>query len=280
MQKAKLLQDSSRGEIEIYLHLSKLDLDFNQEKIFKDLLSKKGHPLRFDFYIPEYNLCIEFQGKQHYEFVTDFFSTKEEFEYYLENDRNKVSYCREKNINLLTIKYTKFSSIKSIIDNKLFKIEKVKGFEGLFNKKTKAQSKKIKEDFKAKRYIKRLRTKFKTLIYIEDLKTLENELINYRRDLHGQAKGACTCLIKDVDKKIKKVFSESFSEKEKTIFKEQKKQESEDSKLKEIDIQSTTIEKKPAKKKKESKYTKEGKLKIKITPPKPQTYYDNLEFYR
>ena len=68
-------------------------------------------PLPFDFYIPQYNLCIEFDGKQHF-IPTDFKSnsTEEEklkyFELVQMRDNIKTDYCKNNNINLLRIKYT------------------------------------------------------------------------------------------------------------------------------------------------------------------------------
>jgi hypothetical protein len=53
----------------------------------------KIKPLPFDFYLPSHNLCIEFNGKQHYEhnhfFVTEkgFEELKERDEKYLESDK-------------------------------------------------------------------------------------------------------------------------------------------------------------------------------------------------
>ena len=43
-----------------------LNIKYEEQKTFEGL--KYIGKLRFDFYLPDYNLCIEFQGKQHYEF--------------------------------------------------------------------------------------------------------------------------------------------------------------------------------------------------------------------
>lgn len=58
----------------------------------------------FDFYLPELNSIIEFNGKQHYEAVP-FFGGEPKFEKTVERDLIKEQYCKEKKIKLITIKY-------------------------------------------------------------------------------------------------------------------------------------------------------------------------------
>lgn len=55
---------SSRGEKIISTILEEKSIPFEKEKTFEGLRYKL--PLRFDFYLPTYNLCIEFNGSQHY----------------------------------------------------------------------------------------------------------------------------------------------------------------------------------------------------------------------
>ena len=68
--------------------------------------------LLFDFYLPSYNVCIEFQGEQHYKI--DFHMqvgklSKEEATKALllqqRRDQIKRNYCKEHTIALLEIKY-------------------------------------------------------------------------------------------------------------------------------------------------------------------------------
>lgn len=71
--------------------------------------------LRFDFYLPDYNICIEYDGKQHFESI-DWFGGKNSF---LENqirDKIKNEWCVENNINLIRISY------KDNIEDKLKQI--------------------------------------------------------------------------------------------------------------------------------------------------------------
>lgn len=71
---------------------------------------------RFDFYLPEYNLMIEYDGMQH--FVDGCFG-KESLKDIQKRDTIKTHYCEENNINLLRIPYYQRDSIEEIINNHL-----------------------------------------------------------------------------------------------------------------------------------------------------------------
>lgn len=77
----------------------------NREKTFEDCVNtKKGkycRPLKFDFYLPELNTLIEYDGEQHFRPSKKFGGEK--FETTLENDKIKNEYCRKNNINLIRI---------------------------------------------------------------------------------------------------------------------------------------------------------------------------------
>lgn len=61
--------------------------------------------LYFDAYFPEHNLLFEYNGEQHYKYV-DFFEKDEiSFKNRQYRDDIKVQYCKDRNINLLIIKY-------------------------------------------------------------------------------------------------------------------------------------------------------------------------------
>ena len=91
--------------------LESKNIDFEMQKTFKDLKDKK--PLRFDFYLPKYNYCIEVDGSQPDEIVPfsyDGMSRKEylKSEKALEklnstklHDKMKEEYCNNKNIKLI-----------------------------------------------------------------------------------------------------------------------------------------------------------------------------------
>lgn len=88
------------------------DIDYFYEYRFPDRKNKSL--LWFDFWIPKYNLIIEFQGEQHYKPV-ELFGGKEGFEYRKKLDKIKVEYCLKTNKKLLTISYLDFRKIKNIL---------------------------------------------------------------------------------------------------------------------------------------------------------------------
>ena len=90
----------SKLEIMISNFLTENNINFFREQKFNWLLSPKGHKLKLDFYIPEYNVAIECQGVQHFKQI-DFFGGKDDYEYALERDEYKLKLCRENNVKLL-----------------------------------------------------------------------------------------------------------------------------------------------------------------------------------
>ena len=103
----------SQGELKIINTLNNFNIKFIEEKKFKDCKYKSYLP--FDFYLPELDICIEYDGKQHYEFVEHFHRTIEEF--YLRQllDKIKNNYCFVKKIKLIRIPYWKINEIDDII---------------------------------------------------------------------------------------------------------------------------------------------------------------------
>jgi very-short-patch-repair endonuclease len=87
----------------------------NREKMFQDCTNTKTgrycRPLRFDFFIPEMNTIIEYDGEQHFRSSTKYGGEK--FETTQKNDKIKNQYCLKKGINLIRIHYRhKASKIK------------------------------------------------------------------------------------------------------------------------------------------------------------------------
>ena len=79
-----------------------------------------GRSLSYDFYLPKYNLLVEFQGQQH-EKPIDFEGSGEEnarqrFEKQQEHDRRKNSYCLANNISLYRIPYWEIKNLKAPTD--------------------------------------------------------------------------------------------------------------------------------------------------------------------
>lgn len=62
-----LFKGQSLFEQQILFYLNTNGYKVESQKTFDSCLSNTGKPLRFDFYLPEYNLLIEADGNQHYD---------------------------------------------------------------------------------------------------------------------------------------------------------------------------------------------------------------------
>lgn len=93
----------SSGEKYVEQLLNEFHIDFDQQVKLPGCAYKK--PLRFDFYLPEENIAIEVNGRQHYEAI-DFFGGEEAFEDTKIRDKIKAEYCMANNIRLLVLPYT------------------------------------------------------------------------------------------------------------------------------------------------------------------------------
>jgi len=103
------LHGESHGEREISIILNNKKIIYERQKKFKTCKDKKELP--FDFYLPEYNLCIEYDGKQHFE--SGFFGEKA-FIMTQKHDQIKNIFCEENNIEIIRIKYN--DNIKDNLD--------------------------------------------------------------------------------------------------------------------------------------------------------------------
>lgn len=92
--------NKSKGEILIENLLEQLKIDFIPQHKFPDC--KYIHSLQFDFYLPKYNLGVEYDGKQHREPV-EIFGGEEAFKDNQIKDKIKNDYCLKNKINLLRI---------------------------------------------------------------------------------------------------------------------------------------------------------------------------------
>lgn len=105
----------SKGEQRIIDFLVSECIAFRREWFFNGCYSTKTrHLLYFDFFLPEYNLVIEYDGSQHY--------SKEKSENEKVNDYTKTAYCMKNRINLLRIKYSDFDNVETLICQKVDKI--------------------------------------------------------------------------------------------------------------------------------------------------------------
>ena len=92
----------SHGEKTIENFLIENKIQFNSQKKFADCRDKL--PLSFDFYLPELNIAIEYQGRQHYEAI-EHFGGEKRLHLQRHHDWLKRKYCKDNNIILITISY-------------------------------------------------------------------------------------------------------------------------------------------------------------------------------
>jgi len=137
--------DYSKGEIRIgnYLNYKEFIKIFQEDydelnnkynnnyyiaqKKFNGLKGSNNGDLSYDFYLPKYNLLIEFQGKQH-EKPVDFNGkgkkyAEERFKTQVEHDRRKKEYAENKKIRFLEIWYKDFDNIETILEKELYLIK-------------------------------------------------------------------------------------------------------------------------------------------------------------
>lgn len=120
----------SKGETKIYEVLNSFGMeeyiDYFQEYKFDSCKNQKHLP--FDFYIPKLNLCIEYNGEQHYRPVRfggmSIKKSKERFSSQKNRDRIKKKYCYENNLSLLIIPYWEKDNIETMLS---FEINKILG---------------------------------------------------------------------------------------------------------------------------------------------------------
>lgn len=110
-----------KGEEKVEKILSKNNINFIEQYWFKDCRYK--YPLKFDFYLPENNICIEYDGLGHFEPI-NFGGKREEevIEIFKEGqvrDQIKNKYCKDNNIALIRIPYWDFDNIENILKEHL-----------------------------------------------------------------------------------------------------------------------------------------------------------------
>lgn len=111
----------SNGERIISMYLIEHGIRYEIEKQFNDCRYK--YPLRFDFYLPDYNVVIEYDGKQHFEPVRFTISQNPDdvFKEIQIRDKIKDNYCCQHSIKLIRIKYTELN-INGALDCSLLPI--------------------------------------------------------------------------------------------------------------------------------------------------------------
>ena len=105
--------NASKGETKIKRWLKENLIKFKSQYRFKDCKFKRTLP--FDFYLYELNICIEYDGKQHYE-IGGFGRNLDDYIDLKIKDTIKTYYCKDKNIKLIRIPYWEFDNIETILN--------------------------------------------------------------------------------------------------------------------------------------------------------------------
>jgi hypothetical protein len=111
------LCNESKGEKRITELLRNNQTPFIPQKEFDGLIGLGGGNLSYDFYIPQYNLLIEYQGIQHEKYVPGLQKSKKDFEKQQEHDRRKREYAKQHGIKLLEIWYYDYDRVEEILIN-------------------------------------------------------------------------------------------------------------------------------------------------------------------
>ncbi len=96
--------NQSIGENLVEKFLQKNNINYISQKKFNDC--KHINELVFDFYLPDYNTCIEFNGIQHYSPI-EIFGGQIALELNIKRDYIKKEYCLQNKIKLIIIKQDK-----------------------------------------------------------------------------------------------------------------------------------------------------------------------------
>jgi hypothetical protein len=106
--------NESKGEKEIKTFLINNNINYKTQKTFEKCFYKQK--LKFDFYLPKYNICIEYDGDQHY---TMYRFEKDDSKLKIRKIRDKIKnkYCKENNIKLIRLNPTNIKKINNYLYN-------------------------------------------------------------------------------------------------------------------------------------------------------------------
>lgn len=100
----------SKGEQKLQNIFEQNHISFEKQKTYPNL-TYNNNLLRFDFYLPEYNILIEYDGILHYQTTNTGWDTEEKLKLTQLRDEIKNKWCKENHIPLLRIPYTDFSKL-------------------------------------------------------------------------------------------------------------------------------------------------------------------------
>ena len=112
--------NESKGEKKIAKILDEMNIPYFKQYRFDECRYK--NPLPFDFYLPQHNICIEYDGALHYESI-EHFGGDDKLEETQIRDKIKTKHCKKHKIKLIRIPYWDFDRIESILEEILNKFD-------------------------------------------------------------------------------------------------------------------------------------------------------------
>lgn len=108
--------NASHGENKIEKYLKNNNIEYFSQYKFDNCVDKRSLP--FDFYIPNKNICIEYDGIQHFQPIK-IFGDDNGFLNTQRRDKIKSEYCNVNNIKLIRIPYYDYDKIEEILSREL-----------------------------------------------------------------------------------------------------------------------------------------------------------------
>lgn len=115
--------NSSKGEILIRKWLNENNINYKEQKTFTDCRNPNtGYPLKFDFYILDKDILIEYDGEQHFRkmYLGKHHKTDLDLQETKKRDKIKNEYVNKKGIKLIRISYNQFKNIDSILEKEIY----------------------------------------------------------------------------------------------------------------------------------------------------------------
>lgn len=113
-------KDFIRKSIELHNYkydYSKVDyIEYIKQKSFEGCVYK--NKMQFDFFLPDFNLCIEFDGIQHFRPI-EYFGGINALNEQINKDNIKNKFCYNNNIKLIRIPYYEYDNIEKILNLEL-----------------------------------------------------------------------------------------------------------------------------------------------------------------
>lgn len=112
---------SSKGERKVKAWLEVNNINYIHQVKYNNLIGLGGSALSYDFYLPEQNILIEYQGEYHDGSVRN--QSSQEFKRQQEHDKRKREYAKGNGIKLLEIWYYDFDNVENILEREILQYE-------------------------------------------------------------------------------------------------------------------------------------------------------------